>query len=63
MHAYCTYARLHYDLVTFSTPPPPPRHASTRLVVAANLCQPACMPVKEESSEDFGSHCLCYGGR
>jgi hypothetical protein len=41
---------VHHDLVTFSTPP--------RLIVAVNLCQPACMHVGE-SRNAFDSHCLC----
>jgi hypothetical protein len=54
-YMYSTYARLHYDLVTFSTPPPP------RLLHTPRCgCQPlsACMHVGE-SRNAFDSNCLC----
>jgi hypothetical protein len=55
----CIHANVHMhvctdDLVSFSTPPHTP--TSTRLVVAVNLCQPACMSMKEGTSESFGSY-------
>jgi hypothetical protein len=56
LHAYMQMSICTSALTTWLVLAYHPTPTSTRLVVAVNLCQPACMSTKEGTSESFGSY-------
>lgn len=56
LHAYMQMSICTSALTIWSVLAHHPTPISTRLVVAVNLCQPACMSMREGTSESFGSY-------